>query len=89
MHWATTGQTAAEIIHDRADSKKAYMGLTNWRGTKVRKQDATIAKYYLNQDELAALNKILLGNILYLPKARPCGPFPCTCATGSPSSTAS
>lgn len=39
MHWAITGQTAAEIIHTRADSKKPDMGLTNWRGAKVRKED--------------------------------------------------
>ena len=59
MHWAITGQTAAEIIHQRADSKKPNMGLTNWRGAKVRKQDVTIAKNYLNEAELAALNNLV------------------------------
>jgi hypothetical protein len=59
MHWAITGQTAAEIIHARADSKKPHMGLTNWRGAKVRKQDVIIAKNYLNEDELAALNNLV------------------------------
>ena len=59
MHWAITGLTAAEIIHARADSDKPHMGLTNWRGAKVRKQDVTIAKNYLNQDELAALNNLV------------------------------
>jgi len=59
MHWAITGQTAAEIIADRADRDKPNMGLTNWRGTKVRKQDVTIAKNYLNEDELAALNNLV------------------------------
>lgn len=59
MHWAITGQTAAEIIADRADSKKANMGLTNWRGTKVRKQDITIAKNYMDENELAALNNLV------------------------------
>jgi hypothetical protein len=59
MHWAITGQTAAEIIHGRADSAKPHMGLTNWRGTKVRKQDVTIAKNYLNEKELAALNNLV------------------------------
>ena len=59
MHWAITGQTAAEIIHARADSQKPHMGLTNWRGTKVRKQDVTIAKNYLNERELAALNNLV------------------------------
>ena len=59
MHWAITGQTAAEIIVSRADSSKPHMGLTNWRGTKVRKEDVAIAKNYLNEDELAALNNLV------------------------------
>ena len=59
MHWAITGQTAAEIIHARADSAKPNMGLTNWRGVKVRKEDVTIAKNYLNEEELAALNNLV------------------------------
>ena len=59
MHWAITGQTAAEIIHTRADAAKPNMGLTNWRGAKVRKQDVTIAKNYLNEPELAALNNLV------------------------------
>jgi len=37
MHWAITGQTAAEIVNERADSEKPHMGLTSWRGSKVRK----------------------------------------------------
>lgn len=59
MHWAITGMTAAEIIHERADSAKQNMGLTNWRGSKVRKTDATIAKNYLGEDELRALNNLV------------------------------
>lgn len=59
MHWAITGQTAAEIIHTRADAAKPNMGLTNWRGAKVRKQDVTIAKNYLREAELAALNNLV------------------------------
>ena len=59
MHWAITGQTAAEIIHTRADKNQAHMGLTNWRGGKVRKADVSIAKNYLNADELAALNNLV------------------------------
>ena len=59
MHWAITGQTAAEIIHARVDSKKPNMGLTNWRGAKVRKVDVIIAKNYLNEPELAALNNLV------------------------------
>lgn len=59
MHWAITGQTAAEIIHTRADKNQPNMGLTNWRGAKVRKADVSIAKNYLNTDELAALNNLV------------------------------
>ena len=59
LHWAITGQTAAEIIAERADSNKPHMGLTNWRGGKVRKQDVSIAKNYLNEGELAALNNLV------------------------------
>jgi hypothetical protein len=59
LHWAITGQTAAEIIKDRADASLPYMGLTNFRGEKVRKQDVTIAKNYLNEKELSALNNLV------------------------------
>ncbi len=59
MHWAITGMTAAEIIHSRADADKPNMGLTNWRGPKVRKADVTIAKNYLGEDELRALNNLV------------------------------
>ena len=59
MHWAITGQTAAEIIKNRADSTKPQMGLTSWRGAKVRKEDVAIAKNYLTEDELAALNNLV------------------------------
>jgi hypothetical protein len=59
LHWAITGQTAAEIIHTRADSKKPNMGLTSWRATKVRKDDVSIAKNYLSEPELSALNNLV------------------------------
>jgi len=59
MHWAITGQTAAEIIHARVDAARLNMGLTNWRGAKVRKEDVAIAKNYLNDPELAALNNLV------------------------------
>jgi hypothetical protein len=59
MHWAITGQTAAELITARADSGKPHMGLTSWRGAKVRKEDVSIAKNYLDADELAALNNLV------------------------------
>jgi hypothetical protein len=59
MHWAITGQTAAEIVYRRADKSRPNMGLTNWRGAKVRKADVSIAKNYLDADELAALNNLV------------------------------
>ncbi len=59
LHWAITGQTAAEIIKNRADNNKPNMGLTNWRGEKPRKQDVVIAKNYLDAEELAALNNLV------------------------------
>ncbi len=58
MHWAITGKTAAEIVSERADSGKPNMGLTSWRGVKPGKQDVTIAKNYLNEEELLALNNL-------------------------------
>ena len=65
MHWAITGQTAAEIIHSRADADKPNMGLTNYRGVKVRKQDVKIAKNYLDEDELAALNNLVEQYLIF------------------------
>jgi len=65
MHWAITGQTAAETIQQRVDSQKPNMGLTNWRGDKVRKQDVTIAKNYLNAEELSALNNLVEQYLIF------------------------
>ena len=59
MHWATHGQTAAEIIYGRADAAKPNMGTTAWLGDKPRKTDAEIAKNYLNEKELDVLNRIV------------------------------
>jgi hypothetical protein len=62
LHWAITGQTAAEIIRWRADSTKDHMGLTSWKNApdgKVRKTDVAIAKNYLNEEELKNLNRIV------------------------------
>ncbi|MDR1164809.1 MAG: virulence RhuM family protein [Deltaproteobacteria bacterium] len=59
LHWAVTGMTAAEIIHSRADSAKPNMGLTTWRGAKVREGDVAIAKNYLSEEELLALNSLV------------------------------
>ena len=58
MHWAITGMTAAEIIHKRANSGKPNMGLTSFRGEKVRKGDVVIAKNYLKEEELRVLNNL-------------------------------
>jgi hypothetical protein len=62
LHWAITGQTAAELIAQRADSNKPNMGLTTWKNApegKIRKPDVVIAKNYLNEKELDGLNRIV------------------------------
>ena len=62
LHWAITHQTAAEIITSRADSLKQNMGLTTWKHApdgKIRKTDVSIAKNYLNEEELNGLNRIV------------------------------
>lgn len=58
VHFAIHGQTAAELIAARADSSQPNMGLTNWDGARIRKTDVSIAKNYLNEDELLALNNL-------------------------------
>ncbi len=57
--WAVSQQTAAEIIAGRADAGKPNMGLSTWSGTKVRKSDVAIAKNYLNEEEITALNLLV------------------------------
>ena len=59
MHFSIDGHTAAEIIALRADSSKDNMGLTSFKGAKVRKGDIDIAKNYLLEDEIKALNRIV------------------------------
>ncbi len=59
MFWAVTGQTAAELIARRSDPDKANMGLSSWKGSVVRKQDVSIAKNYLDQEEIQDLNEIV------------------------------
>jgi hypothetical protein len=59
LHWAITGHTAAEIIAERADASQPNMGLTSWKGGKVRKGDVTVAKNYLNETEIKKLNRII------------------------------
>ncbi|MFA6917868.1 MAG: virulence RhuM family protein [Candidatus Gracilibacteria bacterium] len=55
FHYAITGQTAAEIVVTRIDGKKENMGLTNWKGNKVKREDAEIAKNYMLEKELKQL----------------------------------
>ena len=59
MHWAAHKHTAAEVIYQRADAEKEYMGLTSWQGKSIKRTDVEVAKNYLNKDELDALNKIV------------------------------
>jgi len=59
MHWAAHGQTAAEVIVARADASKPNMGLTSWNGPAPRKADTSVAKNYLNAEELESLNRIV------------------------------
>jgi len=60
MHWATHGQTAAEVIHARADASQPLMGLLTTRpGGIIRKEDVTVAKNYLTEAELQVLNRIV------------------------------
>lgn len=62
LHFAVTAQTAAEIVYRRADSGKPFMGLTTWKNSpkgKVLKSDVTIAKNYLNQEEVSKLNRLV------------------------------
>jgi len=59
MHFAVSGKTAAEIITQRADSKKPLMGLTNFSGLHPIQRDIYIAKNYLNERELEMLNRIV------------------------------
>ena len=59
LHYAISGETAAELIYHRADSTKDNMGLTSWSGARVQKVDVTIAKNYLSKEELDSLNQIV------------------------------
>ncbi|MBL7133655.1 MAG: virulence RhuM family protein [Phycisphaerae bacterium] len=62
LHWAIHGRTAAEIIHERADADKPRMGLTTWKNAPhapIRKADVTVAKNYLNEQEISELNRIV------------------------------
>jgi len=65
MHWAISGKTSAEIVYERADSSKPNMGLTSWRGAKVRKHDVVVAKNYLAEKELLALNNLVEQYLIF------------------------
>jgi hypothetical protein len=62
LHWAIHGQTAAEVLYTRADAEKDHMGLTSWKDApegKVQKYDVSIAKNYLNKNEVAQLQRLV------------------------------
>jgi hypothetical protein len=61
LHYATHGHTAAELIFNRADADKPFMGLTSFEGELPRVKDIRIAKNYLNEDELKVLNNLVSG----------------------------
>lgn len=63
MLWAVTGQTAAEIIHSRANAEEINMGLTTWNGKKLLAPDVIIAKNYLKKDEMEKLDRL---TVMYL-----------------------
>lgn len=68
MHYAITGKTAAELIYERVDSEKIHMGLTNWKNSpdgKIMKYDISIAKNYLNADELKKLERLTISFLDY------------------------
>jgi hypothetical protein len=62
LHWAIHGRTAAEVIVERADAARPHMGLSTWRnapGGPIRKADVTVAKNYLTEAEIRALNRVV------------------------------
>ena len=61
LHFATHGQTAAELIYNRADSDKEFMGLTSFKGSYPTLADVTVAKNYLSETELRYLNNLVSG----------------------------
>ena len=59
MHYSVHGHTAAEIIYERADAQKDFMGLTTWAGAMPTKPEAEVAKNYLTKEEITSLNRIV------------------------------
>lgn len=69
FHYAITGQTAAEIVYDKADSKKDHMGLTTWKNSpdgRILKSDVTIAKNYLDEKQIHRLERTVSGFFDYV-----------------------
>lgn len=60
LHYAVHGNTAAELIFNRADADKPFMGLTSFEGKEPKLKDVSIAKNYLDEDELKILNNMIL-----------------------------
>lgn len=65
IHFGIVKKTAAEIVVERADSEKPNMGLNSWRGVVPRKDDVTIAKNYLKEEESAALNNLIEQYLIF------------------------
>ena len=65
VHFAIHGKTAAEVIKARANHSLPNMGLTNWQGARIRKADVSIAKNYLNEEELRALNNLVEQYLIF------------------------
>ena len=59
LHWAAHGHTAAEIIFTRANANAPFMGLTTFKGARPHKDEVSVAKNYLNEEELAVLNRLV------------------------------
>ena len=59
MHWVAHKHTAAKVIYERADAEKENMGLTSWEHDEISRSDVEVAKNYLTEQELDALNKIV------------------------------
>lgn len=61
VHYAVHGQTAAEVIYDRVNADKEYLGLTTFKGSQPSLSEAKVAKNYLNEKELRAMGQIVSG----------------------------
>ena len=69
FHYAITGQTAAEIVHSKADHSKEHMGLTTWKNApdgRILKSDVTVAKNYLSEEEIKRLERNVSGYFDYI-----------------------